>query len=335
LRDITSKRARREAFLWPRSGLDIPREKGYKRGMFRIQDLILFCVIAASFVAGILFPRAGGLFQPFILPQLMVLLFLSFLPIRTEEIRSLLNRQGKVILWLSFLKLIAFPVLVYFLFRACWPAYAPAALLLAGISTGVVAPFISTLVGANAPLVLVMVVISSLLVPFTLPLLVKILLGQTMEIPVSLMTGMLMLVIFVPLLAVRAVRRFLPGAVRPLLKGRYVMSLMIFWGVNVGVFSKYSDFFYRNPGTILVATGASIVIGGVFLTLGLLALGRVPVEDRLASAISMVNINNVLIVVFAARFFGPLEPTVAAMYLIPFYGLIVPLRIVRNRLGKG
>jgi len=302
--------------------------------MLRLQDIILFCVIAASFAAGILFPTAGGLFQPFILPQLMVLLFLSFLPIRTEDLQSLLSGRGKVVLWLSFLKLIAFPILVYFLFRACWPGYAPAALLLAGISTGVVAPFISTLVGANAPLVLVMVVISSLLVPFTLPLLVKVLLGKTMEIPLLLMMGMLMLVIFVPLLAVGAVRRFLPGAVRLLLKGRYVLSLMIFWGVNIGVFSKYSDFFYRNPGTILVATAASVAIGGIFLILGILALGRAPVEDRLASAISMVNVNNVLIVVFAARFFGPLEPTVAAMYLIPFYGLIVPLRILRHRLGR-
>ncbi|MDD5101280.1 MAG: hypothetical protein PHP66_10090 [Syntrophales bacterium] len=34
-----------------------------------------------------------------------------------------------------------------------------------------------------------------------------------------------------------------------------------------------------------------------------------------------------LIPVFAARFFGPLESAVAAMYLIPFYGLIVPMRI--------
>jgi len=37
--------------------------------------------------------------------------------------------------------------------------------------------------------------------------------------------------------------------------------------------------------------------------------------------------NNVLIIVFAARFFGPLEPTVAALYILPFFGLIIPLRM--------
>ncbi|MBU0574966.1 MAG: bile acid:sodium symporter [Proteobacteria bacterium] len=300
--------------------------------MFAIQDFILFCVVFASFVAGILLPRFGTLFQPFILIFLMAILFLSFLTIRQEDIRRLFRDQGRAVLWLSFLKLIAFPIGVYLLFRIFLPSYAPAALLLAGVSTGVIAPFISTLVSANAPLVLVIVVITSILLPFTLPLLVKLLLGQTMEISLLVMIRMLALVIFIPVAAVLAVQRFIPEVVRPILKARYVISLMIFAGINMGVFSQYSDFFYRNPGTILEATGVSILLGGIFLVLGFFALGKASVEDRLAAAISMMNINNVLVLVFAARFFGPLESTVAAMYLIPFYGLIVPMRIFQYRL---
>jgi bile acid:Na+ symporter, BASS family len=295
--------------------------------MFRIQDIILLCVVFASFVAGILFPRIGELFQPFTLLFLMVILFLSFLTIRPEDIRRLFRNQGKAVLWFSFLKLIALPVGIYFLFRLFLPAYAPAALLLAGVSTGVVAPFISTLVFANAALVLVIVVMTSLFLPFTLPVLAKILLGQTMEISLPVMIRMLTLVIFLPFAAVHAVQRFIPGAIRPILKGRYVISLMIFAGTNMGVFSQYSDFFYRNPEAIVKATGVSILLGGIFLVLGFLSLGKASAENRLAAAISMTNINNVLILVFAARFFGPIESTVAAMYLIPFYGLIVPMRI--------
>jgi bile acid:Na+ symporter, BASS family len=295
--------------------------------MFRMQDIILFCVVFASFVAGILLPRVGGLFQPFILVFLMAILFLSFLTVRLEDIRRLFRDQGKTVLWLSFLKLIAFPIGVYLLFRIFLPSYAPAALLLAGSSTGVVAPFISTLVSANAALVLAIVVITSIFVPFTLPFLAKILLGQTMEISLLVMIGMLALVIFIPVAAVRTVQIFIPKAVRPILKARYVLSLMIFAGTNMGVFSQYSAFFYRNPGTILEATGISILLGGIFLVLGFFALGKASMENRLAAAISMVNLNSVLVLVFAARFFGPLESTVAAMYLIPFYGLLVPLRI--------
>jgi BASS family bile acid:Na+ symporter len=295
--------------------------------MFRMQDIILLCVVFTSFAVGILFPRIGELFQPFVLFFLMTILFLSFLTIRSEDIRRLFRDQSRAVLWLSFLKLIALPFGVYVLFRYFLPAYGPAALLLAGVSTGVAAPFISMLVSANAALVLVIVVITSLFLPFTLPVLAKILLGQTMTISLPVMIRMLSLVIFIPIAAVWAVQRFLPGAVRPILKGRYVLSLMIFSGTNMGVFSQYSAFFYRNPETILEATGVSILLGGIFLVLGFFSLGKASAGDRLAAAISMANINNVLVLVFAARFFGPLESTVAAMYLIPFYGLIVPLRI--------
>jgi BASS family bile acid:Na+ symporter len=46
--------------------------------------------------------------------------------------------------------------------------------------------------------------------------------------------------------------------------------------------------------------------------------------------------NNVLVIVFAARFFSPIEPTLAAMYMIPFFGLILPLRVFRRlRTGPG
>ena len=56
-------------------------------------------------------------------------------------------------------------------FKYLYPSYAIAALLLSGISTGVVAPFISNLVQANSALVLVMVVTTSLFAPFSLPIL--------------------------------------------------------------------------------------------------------------------------------------------------------------------
>jgi BASS family bile acid:Na+ symporter len=303
--------------------------------MFRLQDIILLGVVFCAFGVGILFPGVGAPFEPFILYFMMTLLFLSFLTIHPGEVRRLFHRQGRAVLWLSFLKLIALPVGIYLLFRLILPAYAPSALLLAGVSAGVVAPFMATLLAANAALVLVLVVVTSLALPFTLPLLVKMLLGATMELSLPVMIRMLALIVFIPLAAVQGVKRFFPMAVRPLLKVRYALSLMIMAATNMGVSSQYSAFFYRNPGTILEATAVSVLLGALFLLLGFLSLGKAPVEDRLAAAISMTQVNNMIILVFGARFFGPLEATMAAMYLVPFFGLILPLRMVsRRREGK-
>lgn len=61
---------------------------------------------------------------------------------------------------------------------------------------------------------------------------------------------------------------------------------------------------------------------------------RMPVREQLTFIISFGLINNVLAMVFSAQFFGPIEPLVAAMYMIPFWLLLVPMRMYQKlRLG--
>ena len=295
--------------------------------MFSKNDLILLLVVFSSFVAGVLFPGPASFFQPFPLYLMMFVLFLSFLSIRLEEVWLMLSRQGWTIAWLCFLKLAALPAGIYFLFKALYPDYATAALLLTGISTGVVAPFISSMLRASSPLVLLMVVITSCLVSFTLPSLVKILLGKSVGISFFGMMRLLGLLIFVPAIAVEFMRRTFPAALGVISKIRFPLSLVIFAAINLGVFSKYAHFFRQKPAAILEAAIVAIVLAAIYITVGILATWRTPVKDQVASAVSMGNINNVLVIVFASEFFGPLEPTLAAMYMIPFFGVIFPLRL--------
>jgi BASS family bile acid:Na+ symporter len=298
--------------------------------MFRLNDLVLLLVIFSSMLTGILLPRIGAPFQPFPLYLMMTLLFLSFLPIRVTHIWRTVREQGYLVLWLSLLKLIAAPIAVYFLFSVLYPSYAVAALLLTAISTGVVAPFVSGLVKANDPLVLVLVVLSSLLVPFTLPAVVKVLAGRSITLSFWSMTQTLCLVIFIPLLAVEILRRSLPRLLNPILEKRYAVSLVIFAVINLGVFSKYAHFFRQNPTILLEATLVALALGALYFLMGVSVLWLRPVEDRLASVICLGNMNNVLVIVFSARFFGPLEPTLAAMYMIPFFMLLIPMRILQR-----
>ena len=298
--------------------------------MFRLNDLILLLVIFLSMLVGILLPRFGSLFQPYPLYLMMLLLFLSLLSIKIDIIWHTLRNSVWTIIFLSFLKTIALPIGIYFLFRATYPSYAIAAMLLSGISTGVVAPFISNLVKANSSLVLVMVVITSMLVPFTLPAMVKILLARSIEISLSGMIRMLSLVIFVPILTVETLRRLSPGLIKAIMKRQFPVSLVIFSLINLGVFSRYAEFFRQKPATILVALLVAVILSVIYLMVGILFLLIGSVENQLSAAISLGNMNNVLIIVFASQFFGPLEPTVAAMYMFPFFGLILPLRIYRH-----
>ena len=181
--------------------------------MFRVRDLILLLVIYSSLLAGIFFPRACEIFQPFPLYGMMSLLFLSFLSISLSDISGTLRSKGLVIGVFLFIRMILFPAAIFFVFRAFWPGYSLSALLLTGISTGVVAPFISGLLQANTPLVLVVVVCSSLLVPFTLPPMVDILCGRSMELSVWAMMRLLLIVVFVPVALAQLLRKLSSTAV--------------------------------------------------------------------------------------------------------------------------
>ena len=298
--------------------------------MFRLNDLILLLVIFSSMFAGILFPEQVSFLQPFPLYLMMLLLFLSFLTTQMTSVWEILKSHRHAVIWLSFLKMFLIPTLIYYLFREFYPPYAIAALLLTGVSTGVVAPFIAGLVNANGSLVLVMVVISSLIVPFSLPFLVKMLAGRDVAIPLGRMVQMLSLVIFVPAVAAETLRRLSSSILNKLVAMRYPVSLMIFAAINLAVFSKYAAFFRQNPATILEATSISIVLGAIYVIIGILAQYKSPLGNQLAAAITFGNINNVLVIVFASEFFGHVEPTLAATYMIPFFGLIFPLRIFQR-----
>ena len=298
--------------------------------MFRLNDVILLLVIFSSMIAGILLPRFASVFQPYPLYLMMFLLFLSFLSIEIDTVWQTIQHNSRAVLWLSLLKLIILPTAVYFLFRIFYRSYAVAVLLLTGMSTGVVAPFISSLVRANGALVLVIVVISSLMVPLTLPALVEFLLGQTIEISFPGMVRILCLIVFVPILVVELSRRLIPALLESLMKWRFPVSLIIFAVINLGVFSKYAGFFQQNRLIIIEATLVAIILGGIYLSVGFLVSWKESVKNQLSSIICLGNVNNILVIVFASEFFGPLEPTLSAMYIIPFFGLIFPLRVYQR-----
>lgn len=278
--------------------------------------------------AGIGFPEFARIFAPYSLYFIMFLLFFSFLRINFLQIFQEARKRAFVIFILCLFKLCLIPIGLFFLTRAVWPEYAVPVLLLSGISTGVVAPFISGLLEATTILVLIMVVISSLIAPFSLPALVSILAGQMIEIPFLVMVKILALVIFVPALASLLIRSLYPSVLERLERAQFPVSLFTIACINLGVFAQYSSFFLKTPATMAESIFVAFVLSAVYHGVGFLVTWRMKREDRLAGAISFAVINNILVVAFASHYFGPLSPALAALYMLPFFTMIVPVRVV-------
>ncbi|PKN10902.1 MAG: bile acid:sodium symporter [Deltaproteobacteria bacterium HGW-Deltaproteobacteria-1] len=298
---------------------------------FRFNDIVLVFVVIASMAAAIIYPDFGSRFQMFPVYCLMINFFLSYLSIDLADVWQALKGHSGQILAFTVMKLTILPVIMYFVFHFIAPDYALSALLLTGVSAGVVSPMISNMVRGNSSLVLVVVVITSALVPFTLPALIKAVAAKEVVISFLPMLKMLATVIFVPIAIVEFIRYLIPKLVAPILKIQFPVSLLMFALINLGVFYRYAPFFKKEPSVIIMAVVVVFVLAAVYCAVGIFFFRKGPLENQLAGAVMLGNINNVLVIVFSSSFFGPVEPLVAAMYMIPFFVIVIPLRYFRHR----
>jgi BASS family bile acid:Na+ symporter len=282
-------------------------------------------------VTSIIYPDFGSRFKVLPFYCLMINFFLSYLSIDLASVWKALKGHSAQILAFTVIKLAILPVILYFVFSFIAPDYALSALLLTGVSAGVVAPMISNMVRGNSALVLVVVVITSMLAPFTLPALIKIVVAKEVAISFLSMLRTLATVIFIPIIIVEIVRYSLPRLVAPILKVQFPVSLLLFAVINLGVFYRYAPFFQREPSVIIMATVVVFVLAAIYCVVGILLFRKGPVENQLAGAVMLGNLNNVLVIVFSSEFFGPVEPLVAAMYMIPFFVIVIPLRYYYHR----
>jgi BASS family bile acid:Na+ symporter len=291
------------------------------------KDLILFGVVILSMLGGIFIPALGDPFEPLLVYFMIIFLYLSFLRVELMAIiRSIMDVE--LIAILLPVKLLAIPLCLFYLTKLFLPSYALPVLLLSGISTGVVAPFISNILAGNTSLVISMVVLSSLLVPFTLPLLVKYLVREEMEISLLAMMRLLALIVFIPIGAREISRRYLPRLIEWEEKVQYPISLGLIACTMLAVFGKYSAFFYREPRQIFIAIAVAFLLSALYMVIGSIILHGRSREDQLAGGISMAFLNNILVLVFSSHFFGPTAATLAAMYILPFFAMIIPIRLV-------
>jgi BASS family bile acid:Na+ symporter len=302
---------------------------------FRPRDILLLAVVFLSMAAGICCPQVFAFLQPYPLACLMVLFFMSFLSIRLEAVWEALRRASLPLLSFVALKMFVLPLVLYGLFILVLPEYALSALLLTAVSTGVVAPFMSNLVGGNSARVLVVTVITSILVPFSLPAVVEIALSTSVDLSFWDMLRVLALAIFVPIAAVQVLRQVAPRLLEAANRRAYPVNLVMFACITLGVFSKYADIFYNDPALIVEAVAVDMALAVIYAVAGILFFRRSAVEERLAGAVMFAHMNNVLMIVFSAQFFGPRETMTAAMYLVPFFVLVLPLKQYGSRAGVG
>lgn len=274
--------------------------------------------------AGVLVPSAGLLIEPYILVWLGALLFLNLIRLNASDLLETFTRPRQLAV-LSTVKLLALPLGMYALTYLVYEPFALPVLLLSGISTGLGAPFVVNLIGGRLPLVVGMIIATSLAVPFVLPSLVYVLVGSQFEIPVFDMMVLLAAALFLPLAAGWLTKKRLPSFARFADEKSFPLSLIFIVLINFGMFAKFANYFYEEQMFLLQTIAVAFILYAAYSLVGYssAAGGR---HERNAGLISMSYVNNVLVTVFAFQFFGPQVAALAALYNIPYYAGIVAIK---------
>ena len=120
--------------------------------------------------------------ESYILVWLSALLFLNLLRLNSSDLVAVFKKPKQIAV-LSIIKIVALPAGMYPLAYVIYEPFALPVLLLSGISTGLGAPFVVNLIGGQLPLVIGMIIVTSVAVPFVLPSIVYALARSQFEIP--------------------------------------------------------------------------------------------------------------------------------------------------------
>jgi bile acid:Na+ symporter, BASS family len=287
-------------------------------------DAVLAACITGSMSAGVLLPAAGLVVEPYILVWLGVLLFLNLIRLNTSDLVATFTRPRQLAV-LSAVKLVALPFGSYAFAYFVYQPFALPVLLLSGISTGLGAPFVVNLIGGRLPLIVGMIIATSLAVPFVLPSIVYALVGSRFDIPVIDMILLLSAALFTPLAAGWFIKKHVAAVAKFADEKSFPLSLVFIVLINFGMFAKFSGYFYEEPVFLLQTVAAAFICYAAYSLVGYASApgGR---HERYAGLIAMSYINNVLVTVFAIQFFGSEIAALAALYNIPYYAGIVAIK---------
>src|ERR671919_2121915 len=301
-----------------------------------IGSMLVVLSAMVSIIVGIIFPTAGMYLEPYILVWLGGLLYVNLINLHPRHLVSTFCKP-KALMVFTIGKLILLPCIVYVITSLVYPKLALSATLLSGISTGLGAPFAINFIGAGRiSIIAVLVTISSLVVPVTLPFILYVFFEDTGEfvMPIYDIGFLLVTALFIPLSLGWSTRKYVPRVSKFVAANSLLLSIIFIILINFSMFARFSQYFFVDQSLVLVSLISASLLFVIYLVVGyLLALfvNDKSVATRINGIVAMTYINNILVFVVAERFFGIETAALAALYNIPYYVGLLVLRMKYSR----
>ncbi|MEO5927178.1 MAG: bile acid:sodium symporter [Patescibacteria group bacterium] len=289
-------------------------------------------VVLIALLLGFLFPSVFRPIAPYGTFLLILIFFTSSLRLSLGELATY-AKDWKMLLMAAGFMLVFLPIVMWIPPAIFAPDWALPFLIVGAMPTGMTIALVAEFFGGKTTLALVVTATTSLIAPFTVPLVFQLLIGQNVPIPTWNLFSDLIITIVLPFVVAAIMQRKIPAFVK-----RYDM-----WWKQISVIT----FGVLIAGIVADTTaGSTIVLGwnevGILIVMlfylgGLTWLAyqmcwwRTPPE-RATIALSMIYMNNTLALFIGNRYFADsnVVPRLVIILMI-VNALLPPIRWLAKR----
>lgn len=299
--------------------------------IYQVAEKYFWIFLLAGMVLGLALPVYPDFFMSLVKPILMLMLFLVFLKTDAFHVIEAVKDYRKMI-YIVAVRMLIIPLLFYLFVKLTFPSLAIAVLLLTAMPAGVSTPSLTDIVKGSIPLSLGIVIITSLIAPFTVPLLFGMLDGNNLNIDLAALFADLAFIVFLPMILSQVMKRFFNGTIKKQQHLFTSFNVFLLFLIVYAIMSSQRDVIVNNAGRILWQMAFLFVIFILLHIAGYTIGFRQSRENKIALAIGTAYMNNGMAIVLAASHFEPSIMIMMVLSEIPWNTLPGPFRRVLRHL---
>ena len=279
----------------------------------------------AGLVLGLIAPVYNDFLMLLLKPFLMVMLFLVFLKTDVAHIfKKIRNYRQMTFLALSFM--IVIPLLFFFVIKLFDQKFAVGILLLTSMPAAVASPALTDIVEGNTALSTSIVIITSIIAPFTVPFLFWLIQFEDLSVNPWWLLKDLAMIIIIPVFASQAVKKYSSQII--------VKKAHLLTSVNIIILSLMVYIAMGSQRDVIVSNFTGILWHTFLLYLVFILLHFIGhfmgfAEDnkgKIAITIASAYKNNGMAIVLSALYFEPSVLVLMVLSELPWNTLLIPYR---------
>lgn len=283
----------------------------------------------AGLVLGLSIPVYNDQFMVLLEPLLMIMLFTVFL--KSDLVHILVEiKNYKLMLYLVSAYMIIIPVIFYFTINLFDQKLAIGILLLTAMPAAVAAPALADIVKGNTVLATSITIVTSIIAPFTIPLIFRFLNFEQLSIDPWHIFRDLTIIVFVPMIISQIVRKYIPKTVQK--------RKILFTPINILILSFMVYIVLGSQRNVVINQTSEVVLQLAFLYFIFILLHVVGYmlgykhgkQNKISITIGAAYMNNGLAIVLAAKYFDPSILVLMVLTELPWNTLLAPFKKIVN-----